>query len=134
MNTNATTDFQNRKVTKKQINDDINELRVTNSRIDYFKDENERMNLLRESGGVLYFTSEIVKAADSKEYRVTSWVFEIPELMRFFYPDFKYCLVAGYLLYNHVKNNMERVKDEEGGTIDTTEAISTVVDGVQGQD
>jgi hypothetical protein len=117
MNTNATTDFQNRKVTKRMMNDDINEIRNT-LRIDYFKDENERMNLLRESGAVLYFTSEIVKANDEKSYNVTSWVYEIPNLMRFFYPDFRYCILAGYLLNYHVRSNLERANDESIG--DTT--------------
>jgi hypothetical protein len=118
MNTNATTDFQNRKVTKRMMNDDINEIRNT-PRIDYFKVEHERMNLLKEAGAVLYFTSEVVKASDDKSYNVTSWVFEVPNLMRFFYPDYNYCIIAGYLLYYHVRSNLERANNESSGDITT---------------
>ena len=142
MNTSLHTDFQNRKVTKGQMNDDINEIRGT-YRINYFKDEAQRMQLLKESGGILYFTSEIIKDLNNNDLRVTAWVYEVPELMRFYHPDYAYCILAGFILRWHAMTAVlaERLEDDElgNGTKDIekiptgTEAGSSEISGQEQQ-
>ena len=127
MHTNLKTDFQNRKVTRQQMLDDINEYRAT-VRIDYFKNEAERINLLKEAGAAFYFTSQEIKASDDKEYRVTSWVFDVPGVMRFFHPDYKYCVVAGYLLFCHLRKSLEGLDNDNGTGI---EAVGETLEGVE---
>lgn len=112
MQTNIKTDFTRRKATNKDINNDINEFRKTKN-INYMKNEDARMALIRDSGAILYFGAHDVKDKDGQDYKLAAWTFEVPDLMRFFYPDYKYCVVVGYLLLCHVYAERERYKEQE---------------------
>ena len=112
MQTSLNTDFTRRKVTNADINADINEYRKTKN-LNYFKNDEKRMELIRDSGALLYYGVHDINDKEGTPYKLAAWTFEVPNLMRFFYPDYKYCVAVGFLLLCYVLVEREKKEKEE---------------------